>query len=135
MVSDPSKKMSQSRVMIACTRRAGAGSTWDPAAFLLPEGSPQASAVDSRRTAKGFGTKNKKDGRVRGRHFLSGKPFSDESYPDFTPCAVHASAKTNAGRQPGRTSWPVKAFCRTISDRESPPSLCLNFTLIYIQNR
>ena len=82
-------------------------------AFLLPEGSTQLSAVDSRRAAEGFGTKKKKDSRVRGRHVLLGKPFSDKSHPGFTPCVVHASAKTNAGCPPGRTCWPVQGFCRT----------------------
>ena len=59
--------------------------------------------MDSRRAAEGFGTKNKKDNPVRGCHFLSGKPFSNESDPDFMSCVVHTSAKTNAGRYPGWT--------------------------------
>ena len=69
--------------------------------------------MDSRRTAEGFGTKNKKDSRVRGRHFSLGKQFSDESPPAFTPRVVHASGKLKrrAGRHPGRMSLPVQAFC------------------------
>ena len=90
--------MPQSCVMIGLH-----SSCWckiDPGpAFLLLGKSKQASAVGSRRTAEGFGTKNKKDSCVCGRRFLLEKPFSDESHPDCTPCIMHASAKTSAGRK------------------------------------
>ena len=87
----------------------------------LPKGSTQAGAVDSHRAAEGFLNPKQKDSLVCGRHFLLGKPFSDESHPVFTSRAVHASAMTIAGRQPRRTSWPVQAFSGKISYGESPP--------------
>ena len=121
-VSDPSKTMLQSCVMIACTCHAGAGSTRDRR-FSFPKDPHRRALWIATVQQKDLEPKTKKDGRVRGRHFLSGKPFSDESHSDFTPYVrvVRSSAKTNAGCRPGRTSWPVQAFCRTISDRESPP--------------
>ena len=118
-----------------CTQvQTGLGKTLriDPgSAFLLPERSTQASAVHSRRTAEGFGTKNKnKNSRVRGRHFRLGKPFSDEPYPDLTPCVecvVHASVKTSAG-QPSLAGC-LGQFKNLISARESPPWHCSAGTL------
>ena len=89
--------MSDDRLHSSCWCRIDPGP-----AFLLPEGSTQASAVVSRRTTEGLGTKNKKDGRVLGCHFLSGKPCSDGSHPDFAPCVVHASAKRPAVSLAGR---------------------------------
>ena len=84
-------------------------------AFILPEGSTQASAVDSSRTAE-LSIWNQRQERQScpwPSFFLLGKPFSDESHPDFTPCPCMCmrSQRLIAGRQPGRTSWPVQALC------------------------
>ena len=70
-MSDFSERRLPSCVKIGCTRCAGAGSTRDRRFSFRkdPHTHVQASTVVSRRTAEGLGTKNKKDGRVRGCHF------------------------------------------------------------------
>ena len=77
--------MPQSCVMIACTRRAGAGSTRD-CRFSFPK--------DPHRRALWIATVQQKDLEPKTKQTIvsvavsfSGKPFSDESQPDFTPAA------------------------------------------------
>ena len=115
-----SERFLQENAAVVCddrlhSRRAGAGSTRDWR-FSFRK--------DPQRRALWIATVQQKDLEPKTKETvvsvdviffrLSGKPFSDESHPDFPPCVVHASAKTNADRQPGRTFWPIQAFCRTI---------------------
>ena len=92
-VSDFSKRRLPSCVTIGCTRHAGAGSTRDQR-FSFRKDPHKRALWLAAITTEGLRTKNKKDGRVLGCHFLLGKPFSDGSHPDFAPCIaiVHASA-------------------------------------------
>ena len=119
--------MPQLCVMIGCTRCAGARSILDQR-FSFPKDPHRRVLWIAAITAEGFGTKNEKDSRVRGRHFLLGRPFSDKSHPDFTLCVVYASAKTSAAHQQDvlASSSFLKGNIR--SSTTALASLCLNFT-------
>ena len=76
--------MPQSCVMIACTRRAGKESTRDRRFFFPKDPHRRALWIAAVQQKDLEQKTKKKGGRVRGGHFLSEKPFSDESHPGLS---------------------------------------------------
>ena len=101
----------------------------DPGPAFLPlEVSTQESAVDSRRTAEGFWTKNKKRRSCPWLSISFGKTIL-RRVTFWLHAMRGACIRKDKPRPPAwQDILAVQAFCRTTSDRESPPSRLSNST-------